>query len=412
MFKKYGNNAVVGQSGGPTAAINASLAGVISGVLDSKEIDTLFGMSNGIDGMCKEKLYRLSDIFSSSADSIELLKFTPGAALGSCRFKLPDPDSDPAFYEKLFILLEKYGIGYFFYIGGNDSMDTAAKLSAFSIKNGIDLKVIGIPKTIDNDLVGTDHTPGFGSAAKFVATTFAELSRDTAVYSQKCVTVVEVMGRDAGWLTAASALASTESTDGPDLIYLPEAVFSCDACFSDIERIWEKHPDILIAVSEGVRLPDGSYLGADSTKTDKFGHIQLSGAAKVLADRVKERFNCKVRSIELNTPQRCGAHNASLTDINEAFDVGKYAVSYASAGKTGVMAGICRISDDPYTCVYRTFDVNEVANRVKRVPSEFINENGNYITDKCITYLRPLIEGECSPPYKNGIPVHYRFKKL
>lgn len=412
MKRSYGNNAVVGQSGGPTAAINASLAGVISASLESKYIGKLYGMANGIDGMLCERLYDLSELFTEKKDDIELLKHTPGAALGSCRFKLPSPDADPDFYENLFSLFEKYEIGYFFYIGGNDSMDTTAKVSKYAAEKGIDIKVVGVPKTVDNDLCGTDHTPGFGSAAKFVATVFAELRRDTAVYTQKCVTVVEVMGRDAGWLTASAVLAKTARSEGADLIYLPELPFSYEACFADIEKAWNDHPDVLIAISEGVRLADGTYLGADSTKTDKFGHVALSGAAKVLEEHVKERFGCKVRSVELNTPQRCGAHVGSLTDITESFGVGAFAVKCAEQGESGVMAGITRLSDEPYASGYASFDVSLIANQVKAVPRDYVNAEGNGITDAGIKYLRPLIKGECNIKYENGVPCHYIFKKI
>jgi len=411
-MKKYGHNAVVGQSGGPTAAINASLCGVISACLESGEMGTLYGMANGIDGFLNEKLYNLSEVFGENVSELEKLKLTPGAALGSCRFKLPSEEADPEFYKNLFELLKKYEIGYFFYIGGNDSMDTTAKVSAYAAKNGVDIKVVGVPKTVDNDLCGTDHTPGFGSAAKFVASVCAEIRRDTAVYKQKCVTIAEIMGRDAGWLTASAVLAKTASSEGPDLIYLPELPFSYEKCFEDIEKRWEEHPDILIAVSEGVKLEDGTYLGADSSNVDKFGHAQLSGAAKVLEKKVKEHFGCKVRSIELNTPQRCASHISSLTDIEESFGVGRFAVGSALAGKTGVMAGIVRENTDNYSTSYKSFDVSEIANKVKSVPREYINERGNYITSEGIKYLRPLIIGECNISYTDGIPQHYIFPKI
>lgn len=411
-MKKYGNNAIVGQSGGPTAAINASLAGVINNAMESNVIGTVYGMANGIDGLLKHRVYNLSEIFSENPDNIDLLKHTPGAALGSCRLKLPYPDQDKEFYDNLFSIFEKYGIGYFFYIGGNDSMDTTAKVSAYAAKMGVDIKVVGVPKTVDNDLCGTDHTPGFGSAAKYVATVFSELSRDTAVYTQKCVTIVEVMGRDAGWLTASAALAKTEFTDGPDLIYLPEIPFSYEKCFFDIEKIWEEHPNVLIAISEGIKLENGTYVGADSSNTDKFGHVQLSGAAKVLENKIKSNFACKVRSVELNTPQRCASHISSLTDIEESYNVGSFAVKKAAEGETGVMAGIFRISDAPYSVEYRTSDVSLIANKVKSVPADYISSSKNYITESGLRYLRPLIEGQCDIKYRDGIPLHFKFKKI
>ena len=409
---KFGNNAVVGQSGGPTAAINASLAGVISAALKSDSIDKIYGMANGADGLMKERLYDLTSLFSGKDADLALLTNTPGAALGSCRFKLPKPQDDAVFYEKLFDILKKYEIGYFFYIGGNDSMDTTAKVSAYALEKGIDIKVVGVPKTVDNDLCGTDHTPGFGSAAKFVASVLAELRRDTAVYTQKCVTVVEVMGRDACWLTASAALSKTKYTEGADLIYLPEIPFSYDKVFADIEKVWESHPDCLIAVSEGVRLADGTYIGADNANLDKFGHVQLSGAAKVLERRIKDKFGCKVRSVELNTPQRCASHIASLTDITESFGVGSFAVQSAVSGSSAVMAGLVRTSDAPYTTEYKTFDIKTIANMVKSVPNEYINSDGNGITEAGLTYLRPLIVGETKPTFECGIPMHYIFPKI
>ncbi len=406
---KYGNNAVVGQSGGPTAAINASLAGVIKAAIENKSIGKLYGTANGIDGFLGERLYDLTSRFENNDTDISILSVTPGAALGSCRMKLPSPDTDDKFYENLFELFKKYEIGYFFYIGGNDSMDTTAKVSSYAAKKGVDVKVVGVPKTVDNDLAGTDHTPGFGSAAKYVAAVMAELRRDTAVYTQKCVTIVEVMGRDAGWLTASAALAQTSRATGPDLIYLPERVFDYDRCFADIEKCFKNRPDVLIAVSEGVRLADGRYLGSDSDKVDKFGHVQLSGAAKVLEQKIKEHFSCKVRSVELNTPQRCAGHILSQTDITEAKELSAFAVERAVAGETGVMAGYERVSNDPYKVDFRTFNVLEIANKVKGVPDEYINDEANGITEAGIAYLRPLINGEVIIPYTDGIPQHYIF---
>ena len=409
---RYGSNAVVGQSGGPTCAINSSLAGVISQALKEKNIHKIYGLANGIDGLLKERLYDLTEAFTGKDDDLKILQDTPGAALGSCRFKLPKPADDEKFYENLFSLLNKYEIGYFFYIGGNDSMDTTAKVSAYAKAHGIDINVVGVPKTVDNDLCGTDHCPGFGSAAKFVATTFAELSRDTAVYTQKCVTIVEIMGRDAGWLTAAVSLSNTEYTQGADLIYLPELPFDYVKFYSDIEKVWQTKPNVLVAVSEGIRLENGTYIGADGSNVDKFGHIQLSGAGKVLEHRVKEHFGCKVRSVELNTPQRCASHLSSLTDITESFEVGAHAVKSAIDGKSGVMAAIIRESDAPYNVSYAALDVQAIANQVKAVPREYINDKGNGITDEGLSYLRPLILGENTLTYKNGIPVHYIFPKI
>lgn len=410
-MKIYGKNALVGQSGGPTAAINASLSGVIAEWLE-KQSGTLYGMANGITGILDERLYNLTEIFREKRGDIELLKLTPAAALGSCRKKLPSYEKDAEFYTELFGLFEKYEIGYFFYIGGNDSMDTVDKLSAYANVNGIDIKFVGIPKTVDNDLCGTDHTPGFGSAAKFIASVCAETKRDTAVYTQKSVTVIEIMGRDAGWLTASAALAKTKYADGPDLIYLPEAPFSFAQCFKDIEKCWESSPDVLIAVSEGIRDKDGSYISADSSKKDTFGHAMLCGAANAVKNRVEEHFGCKVRAIEVNTPQRAAGHCLSLTDINESFNVGAFGVREALSGKSGIMAATVRVSDTPYSVKNASFPVSEIANKVKEVPRDFINADGNYVTEKALTYLRPLILGECTLTYSDGVPMHYVFPKI
>ena len=411
MKKTYGKNALVGQSGGPTAAINASLAGVISEWLE-RQSGTLYGMANGITGILDERLYDLNALFGGKKEDLDLLKLTPAAALGSCRKKLPALGTDDKFYENLFCLFEKYEIGYFFYIGGNDSMDTVAKLSAYADEKDIDVKFVGIPKTVDNDLCGTDHTPGFGSAAKYVASVCAETKRDTAVYTQKAVTVIEIMGRDAGWLTASASLAKTKYTSGPDLIYLPEVPFSFEQCFKDVENCWKNAPDVLIAVSEGIRYADGSYVSADPTKLDTFGHAMLCGAANTVKNKVEEHFGCKVRSIELNTPQRAAGHSLSLTDITESFNVGAFGVREALAGKTGIMAATVRVSDTPYTAENASFPVSEIANQVKDVPREYINAEGNGITEAGLTYLRPLILGECALPYSDGVPMHYIFEKI
>ena len=410
---KPGNNAVIGQSGGPTAAINASLAGAISKLVSENSDNKVFGMSNGIEGLLKEKLYDLKHFFPEGSDGLSLLKTTPGAALGSCRFKLPAPSDDTnGIYRSLLNILKKYQIGYFFYIGGNDSMDTISKISAFAEENSVDLKCIGIPKTIDNDLILTDHTPGFGCAAKYIATVFSELRRDTSVYAQKAVTVVEVMGRDAGWLTAASALSRSAYSDGVDLIYLPEVPFSYDKLFDDIQKVWGRHSDVLIAVSEGIRLENGVYVGADGSTSDIFGHVKLSGAAKVLEEKIRSRFGCKVRSVELNTPQRCASHISSAADISESFDIGAYAVECALNGKTGFMSGIVRDCDSPYKTHFELFDIHSVANKVKGVPADYIDMVNSFVTDKALSYLKPLISGEIYPDYSDGIPKHFIFPKI
>ena len=400
-------NAVVGQSGGPTAAINATLTGVIRGALASEAIDTLYGMRNGIEGFLAENLINLSEIFSDE-EKIKILEQTPSAALGSCRKKMKSPKDDPETYEKLIEIFKKHNIRYFFYIGGNDSMDTVYKLSEFAAEHEYEMKVVGVPKTVDNDLSATDHTPGFGSAAKFVATTMKELLCDVSVYTMKAVTIVEVMGRDAGWLTASAALPVLSGGRAPDLIYLPERSFDPEAFLASIERVWENHPAVLVAISEGIKFADGRYVGEGmgGRKVDAFGHVALSGAGKVLEDLVKERLGCKVRSIELNLPQRAAAHIASLADISESVGVGRAAVEYAIAGKTGVMATIDRKEGEEYSVTFGCADISKIANAVRGVPAEYINEEGNGITEAGLRYLAPLIVGEVDTVYENGMPKH------
>lgn len=397
-------NAVVGQSGGPTAAINATLAGVIRGAIEAKNtgiIDNLFGMRNGIEGFLEERMVNLTDIFAKDED-IRALELTPAAALGSCRKKMKSPKDDPETYERLVEIFKKYNIRYFFYIGGNDSMDTVLKLSQYAADHDYEMRVVGVPKTIDNDLMVTDHTPGFGSAAKYVAITMKEILRDVSVYTTKAVTIVEIMGRDAGWLTASASLAD------PDLIYLPEVAFDPEAFLESIKEIQKDHPAVLVAVSEGIRFADGRYVGEGlgGRKVDAFGHVALSGAGRVLEDLVKEKIGCKVRSIELNLPQRCAAHVASKTDIDESVGVGSAAVKAAIEGKTAVMMTINRRADEEYSSYFDSADIAGIANGVKQVPREFITPDGNQITDECKKYLAPLIMGERFPQYENGLPKH------
>ena len=403
-------NAVVGQSGGPTAAINATLAGVIRGAVDAKKegiINNLYGMKNGIEGFLSENLVNLTELFIDERD-ISALELTPAAALGSCRKKMKSPVEDPETYDKLMQIFKKYDIRYFFYIGGNDSMDTVHKLSEYAAKRDYEMRVIGVPKTIDNDLMVTDHTPGFGSAAKYVAVTMKEILRDVSVYTTKAVTIVEVMGRDAGWLTASAALCGLSDGRGPDLIYLPETSFDPESFIASIKEIQKQHPAVLIAISEGIKFADGRYVGEGlgGRKVDAFGHVALSGAGKVLEQLVKEKLGCKVRSIELNLPQRCASHLASKTDICESVGVGKAAVSAALGGKTGVMMTINRASKEVYSVYFDSADISGIANGVKSVPREFINADGNGVTDECVGYLAPLILGEVHPEYENGIPKH------
>ncbi len=410
MMEKKMRNAVVGQSGGPTAAINATLTGVIRGAAKAHaegKIGTLYGMRNGIDGLLRDDLTDLASFFESE-EACERLIQTPAAALGSCRKKLPKPSEDGAFYERVMKVLRAHDIGYFFYIGGNDSMDTVAKMSEFAREAGIELVVMGVPKTIDNDLTGTDHTPGFGSAAKYIATTISEILCDCAVYTVPAVTIVEVMGRDAGWLTAAAGLSRVVSGVSPDYIYLPERVFSMEGFMRDVRAALDRHPNVVIAVSEGVRFADGRYVGegTQSGALDAFGHKYLAGTGKALELAVKAEIGCKVRSIELNLPQRCAAHLASATDIQESLSCGAAAVAAAVSGVSGHMMAMKRREGAEYAIDFVSNPVAEVANQIRYVPDEFITPDGNNVTDECLRYILPLIQGEHPVRYEKGLPVH------
>ncbi len=393
-------NLLVGQSGGPTAAINATLAGVIAKGISSKEIGTVYGSVNGIEGVLRENFINLSDIFSNE-ENLELLKQTPSAFLGSCRYKLSNEDIT-VIAEKL----KKNNIGYFCYIGGNDSMDTVCKLK--EICAGFGINVIGVPKTIDNDVVGTDHCPGFGSAAKYIATTVSEIACDAACYDLECVTIVEIMGRNAGWLTAASALARCSGTTAPDLIYLPETVFDEDKFLADVKAQVDTKKSIIVAVSEGIKNSDGSYVAQQKRagNDDKFGHSQLGGAGKYLELLIKERFSIKARSIELNTPQRCASHLASKTDIEESALIGSKAVEAAINGESGKMMCYNRKAGDNYTLEICSMAIEKIANAEKKVPNEFIADNGCDVTEKFVNYAYPLIQGELDIKKKHGLPVH------
>lgn len=410
-FKK---NAIVGQSGGPTAAINATLSGVIRGAMESTRIDKLYGMRYGMEGFLEGKTVLLNQRFCDGEDELTLLERTPSAALGSCRYKLPDPMSekkeDVSVYENIFSRFAALDIGFFFYIGGNDSMDTVAKLTAYADRIGKkDVLFVGVPKTIDNDLALTDHAPGYGSAAKYVATTVREILCDCAVYTVKAVTVVEIMGRDAGWLTAASAVGRAQGAPVPDYVYLPERAFDMESFLSDVERAFEKHPNVVIAVSEGIRYADGSYVGEGSlgSQLDRFGHRDLGGAGRVLVGAVRERFGCKARSVELNLSQRCAGHLLSATDIQEAVAIGREAVACVERGESGVMLVFKRLSNAPYQCEIQTANIGDVANEVGAVPASYINEAGNHVTEACLAYLLPLVAGECPPVFRNGIPEYF-----
>ncbi len=402
-------NLLVAQSGGPTAAINATVAGVVKKALDSGSIDKIYAGLNGIKGIMEERFVEIGERLRSDSQS-ELLKNTPAAALGSCRLKLKGIDEDEASYKKIYEIFKKYNIGYFVYIGGNDSMDTVLKLSQyFERENVTDIKVMGAPKTIDNDLTVTDHTPGFGSAAKYIATTFSEIGRDCGVYDIPAVTVVEVMGRNAGWLTAASALAHLNGGIAPQLIYLPEVTFSLERFIEDVKKELCKSPAVVVAVSEGIRDESGNYAAESyqSGAVDVFGHKYLSGTAKFLSDVVKQKIGCKTRSIELNLMQRCASHIASKTDIEESFALGAKACELALSGHSGEMSIILRKDKKEYEAAFSSAHILLVANKEKTVPREFINEAGNGVTEALLDYLKPLIVGEVSPHYENGIPMHF-----
>ncbi len=406
--------AVVGQSGGPTAAINATLSGVIRAVVEDngERITSLLGMRNGIEGLLRGDLVDLTAAFTKNGgpdnEKLSVLEGTPAAALGSCRKKLPDPDKDRAFFDGLIDIFRKNDVRYFFYIGGNDSMDTVLKLSKYLKTSDYEMRCVGIPKTIDNDLAGTDHTPGFGSAAKYIAVTLKEIVRDCSVYTVPPVTVVEIMGRDAGWLTAAAGLPNDVHGAGPDLIYLPERPFSLDTFLEDVKEVHSRKPAVVVAVSEGLRFSDGRYVGegTQSGAADVFGHKYLAGTAKALELFIKEKLGCKVRSIELNLPQRCASHLASLTDITESVATGSEGVRAAIAGKTGVMVVAKRAPGAEYSISFDASDISGIANEIRTVPDEYINERGNGVTSACLDYIRPLILGEVSPAYKDGLPVH------
>ena len=399
-------NLLVAQSGGPTSAINATIAGVIMEAHASDQVDTIYGAVTGIKGVLEERVVNLSEKVPGE-DELEILCQTPAAALGSCRVKLKNPAEDDSQFQEVIRIFRKHEIMYFIYAGGNDSMDTVDKLSKYLSDKGItDITVVGAPKTIDNDLCGTDHCPGFGSAAKYIGTTFAELERDCHVYTTKAVTIVEVMGRDAGWLTAASCLARANGAKGPDFIYLCEVPFSIDTFLKDVKAKLEEQDAVIIAVSEGVKNKDGRYISEEvqSSAVDSFGHSYIAGAAKVLEDAVRNEIGCKVRSIELNLMQRCAAHLASATDIQESRMLGKAACQYALEGAGGMMAAVIRTSDKPYATEFKALPVCDIANAIKSVPADYINDAGNDVTEKMVDYLAPLIQGETNTVYENGIP--------
>lgn len=408
MSKK---NCVVAQSGGPTTAINASLAGIIDAALSSGNYDTIYGSLHGITGILEGNYLNLTTVMKADPANLIRLKQTPAMYLGSCRYKLPSYTDTPAIYQTIFDEFKAMNIGAFFYIGGNDSMDTVAKLSEYAASISSDIRVIGVPKTIDNDLCETDHTPGFGSAAKYIASSMLEIAHDTAIYHLKCVTIVEIMGRDAGWLTASAALARNAYNTAPHLIYLPEAPFDKTAFLADVKALLKKQHNVVIAVSEGIRDADGNYISASDGTLDQFGHVRLNGAGKTLEYFLADELGIKVRSIEVNILQRCGAHLASKTDLDESFRTGQAAVAFADEGITASMV-VAKRSDKPYTITYDHAEITSIANEAKSVPREWINEKGNDITPEMIDYLTPLIQGEVSVEYENGIPSYMDIQHL
>jgi 6-phosphofructokinase 1 len=399
-------NVIVGQSGGPTSVINSSLAGVIKTAKD-RGAKKVYGMLHGIKGLLDGQFVDLSEKINSDM-SIDILKRTPSSYLGSCRYKLPDIEGNESVYEQIFKTLDDLDVKYFFYIGGNDSMDTIKKLADYAKDKNSDIKFMGVPKTIDNDLAVTDHTPGYGSAAKYIAATMKEIIRDGLVYDYTTISLVEIMGRNAGWLTAAAALAKSEDCEGVDMIYLPEKVFDIDKFMARIKETSEKGKSMVIALSEGIKVADGRYVFELSDHVefvDAFGHKQLSGTAKFLANKIGSELGIKTRAVELSTMQRCAAHMSSRTDITEAFNVGGAAVKAAFEGETGKVVVLKRISDDPYMCITETHDVHDIANVEKKIPLEWITDD-DYVTDDLIHYMRPLIQAELSPIMVDGLPRH------
>ena len=402
-------NMLVAQSGGPSAAINATITGVIDAGLASSRVEHVYGALNGIKGVLNENFVMLDDICRST-ETRDLLAVTPAAALGSCRWKLKNPEEDQREFEEIIRILRKNNIGYFIYTGGNDSMDTVYKLSVYCREHGVDdIKIMGAPKTIDNDLGETDHCPGFGSAAKFIATAFTEIACDCYVYDIPSVTVVEVMGRNAGWLTASAALARNEARHVPQLIYLCERAFDTGRFVEDVKEALERENNIIIAVSEGLKDARGNYVGEEmkSGKEDAFGHKYLSGIGKYLEQVITDKIGCKVRSVELNILQRCAGYMLSETDIIESRNLGAFAAVSAIRGETGKMSALKRMPGDNYQVEIVLADLSKIANVEKTVPLEWITEDGHDITEELVDYLRPLIQGEVRIPYKDGVPEHF-----
>ena len=409
MAKRKKRNVIVGQSGGPTAAINSSLAGVYRTAKD-RGYNTVYGMLHGIQGFLEGRFIDLSDHIKTGLDA-ELLKRTPSAYLGTCRYKLPDIYENKEMYEQIFETLDKLEIDCFIYIGGNDSMETIKKLSDYGIVTGSEIRFVGCPKTIDNDLALTDHTPGYGSAAKYIGTSVKEIIRDGWSLETPTgqITIIEIMGRDAGWLTGSSALSKGEDCDGPDAIYLPEIDFDIDTFVEHCRDLLKKKSSIVITVSEGIHDANGTYISEMGNRIeyiDAFGHKQLTGTARYLCEIVSEKIGCKTRAIELSTLQRAASHCASRVDILEAYEVGGAAMMAADEGDSGKMVVINRLSDDPYQAGTEVKDVHKIANDERLVPRDWITKDGTYVTNRFITYVKPLIQGDVAPIVVDGIPRH------
>ncbi|MCD8041015.1 MAG: 6-phosphofructokinase [Clostridia bacterium] len=405
-------NVIVGQSGGPTAVINSSLLGVYKTAKD-RGADIVYGLVHGIKGLLDRDMVDLSTQVKNDLD-MDLLKRTPSSFLGSCRYKLPDIKGNESTYEEIFKILKEYEIYAFFYIGGNDSMDTIKKLSDYGEKIKSPIRFMGVPKTIDNDLAITDHTPGYGSAAKYIAATTKEIIRDGLVYDYPVVSVIELMGRNAGWLTAATALAAGEDCEGVDMIFLPERIFDLDKFLDKVGELYKQKRSVVIAVSEGVKVADGRYvceLADHVDYVDAFGHKQLAGTARFLAGKVAEKYGVKTRAIELSSLQRCAAHITSRIDVTEAFNTGGSAVKAAFEGMSGQVITLKRVSEDPYMCITESADVHFIANVEKKVPDEWINKDGTNILEPLVHYIRPLIQSEITPLWVDGLPRHLILQK-
>lgn len=395
-------NCLIGQSGGPTAVINASLKGVIDTAKKSKKIDKIYGMRYGIQGALNGNIV---DITNKSSQELKLLKYTPSSVLGTSRYKIVDYNENEEDYVNLFSLMEKLDIGYLFYIGGNDSMDTVDKLNKYAQEKGFDIHVMGIPKTVDNDLVEIDHCPGYGSAAKYIATSVMEIARDSRVYDIKNVHIVEVMGRASGWLAAASMLASNDKLKTPDYIYVPEVDFSINKFIEDVEKKMNEQKSVVVVVSEGIKDKHGNFISADkSTTHDHFGHKKMGGAAPVLGPFIKGNLCDRVKAIRLDVMQRAAAHCVSKVDADEAYTLGTKAAKAALAGKTGLMVGFKRVSDSPYEREYIEVPVEKIANKVKSLPQKWINKDENQIKKGFREYILPLVQGKVDISYKDGLP--------